>query len=217
MLRQAFARLSSIGTDDSSELQHSIDEGKGMPEHLSPDVRIFKMTESFFFPNAQRIKTKILDDVQTHHAPNYSSLNGAERERNWSVVGERRVARLRKKAGVMPDNLPAIRLVILHMGRVNFFDVTAMTKLKDFMGELKRYAGEGCEVRFVACNDVVRERLRRGQWETVDADNEEAMKEGVKDGVTKCYQTVQAACVRPGGSGSASEIVEVDVKGDEKV
>ena len=128
------------------------------------------------------------------------------------------MARLRKKAGVVAENLPAIRLVILDFTRVNFFDVTAMTKLRDFMSELKKYAGAACEVRFVGCNDVVRMRLMRGGWDTVDADNEEALKEGVKEGSTKCFKSVRSACESGGGSGSVSEIVEVNVKGsDEKV
>ena len=222
MLRQAFARLTAVGSNEKSEsdIQRSIQDHHGAPGHLPNDVRIFKFQESFFFPNAQHLKTKMLDDIQTHHGPNYSSVNGSERERNWSVVGERRVKRLRKKAGVSPDNLPAISLVILDFGRVNFFDVTAMTKLKDFIGQLKRYAGQGVEMRFVDCNHVVRNRLRRGQWETVDADNEEALKEGIKDNATKVYSSVQAALQnRPGSTRSESdaEIVEVGMKNDEKV
>lgn len=113
LLRQVFVPVKSMSSSDRqeySELQRSLDSAHGMPPTIPEDVRIFRFGESFFFPNAYRTKTSIMDSIQTHHAPAYSSRNGAEAERNWSVQGERHVARLRKKMRITdPSSLPPIQ------------------------------------------------------------------------------------------------------------
>lgn len=112
LLRQVFVPVKSISASDRqelSELQLSMDAAHRMPASLPEDVRIFRFGESFFFPNAYRTKTSLMDSIQTHHSPAYSERNGAEATRNWSVQGERHVARLRKKMKITdPSSLPPI-------------------------------------------------------------------------------------------------------------
>ncbi len=180
LLRQTFSRTTQIGADSPSELQRSIDDSRGMPNTIPADTRIFKMNESLFFPNAQRMKTQIMDTIQTHHSAQYSSTNGSEAERNWSVVGERRVRKLRKAAGVHDaGDLPAIRVVILDWSRVNHFDTTACLKMREFMAEVRKYAGQGVEIRFVGLAQHVRNRFDRARpsWRLIDGDNVPTSKE----------------------------------------
>jgi len=168
LLRQVFKPITQLGSTDQqklSELQQSTMSASGLPDTLPDDVRIFRFHESFFFPNAYRLKTAILETIQTHHAPAYSTLHGAEAERNWSVHGERRVARLRKKAGIVdPSTLPPISIVVLDFTKVNHMDATAISHLHSLLKELRLYAGPGVEVRFVGVSKTIRERFERARF-----------------------------------------------------
>ncbi|KAK1813981.1 hypothetical protein LTR12_011655 [Friedmanniomyces endolithicus] len=168
LLRQVFKPITQVGSTDQqklSELQQSTLSASALPDTLPDDVRIFRFHESFFFPNAYRLKTAILETIQTHHAPAYSTLHGAEAERNWSVHGERRVARLRKKAGIVdPSTLPPISIVVLDFTKVNHMDATAISHLHSLLKELRLYAGPGVEVRFVGVSKTIRERFERARF-----------------------------------------------------
>lgn len=171
LLRMAWMRTRIIGSHTSSELVRSIDSGRGMPSHIPQDVQIFKFEESVFFPNATRVKNQLVDGVQTYHAPAYSSANGAERDRIWSVVGERRVQRLRKRAGLDVNSLPPVRIVVMDFTKVTFADVTALHVMKEVFAEVKRYAGADCEIRFAAMAEPIKFRFERAGWEMIDADS----------------------------------------------
>jgi len=150
-----------------------------MPTSIPSDTRVFKFNQNVFFPNAQRVKMSIMDTIQTHHAPTYSTANGAEADRNWSVVGEKRLKKLRKAAGVHDaGDLPPIRVVILDFHKVHHFDVTANTKLHEFFNELRKYAGDRVEVRFVGLAPHVGERLERCRpgWILIDREPDSALK-----------------------------------------
>ncbi|KAK5170463.1 uncharacterized protein LTR77_005051 [Saxophila tyrrhenica] len=171
LLRQAFSRVTQIGADTPSELARSIDDSRGVPNSIPSDTRIYKINESLFFPNAQRVKQQILDSLQTHHSAQYSSINGSEAERTWSVVGERRIKKLRRAAGVHDAaDLPPIRLVVLDWSRVNHFDVTACLKMREFMNEVRKYAGPDVEIRFAGMANHVRNRFDRARpaWNLID-------------------------------------------------
>ncbi|KAK3716048.1 hypothetical protein LTR37_006778 [Vermiconidia calcicola] len=174
LLRQAFTRITQVGSDSSSDLQRSIDDARGMPASIPDDTRIFKIQESIFFPNAQRTMKQVLDTIQTYHAPTYSNANGLEADRNWSVVGEKRIKKLRKAVGIQDaSDLPPIRVVVLDFGRVNHFDVTGNAKLREFVAELRKYAGDRVEVRVVGLKNNVRARLERARpgWKLIDTDS----------------------------------------------
>lgn len=171
LLRQVFSRISATGggTGSGSELALALDESRATPPNIAADTRIFRFNESLFFPNSFRNTAKILDSVQTFHAPIYNGSHGPETERNWSVVGEKHVAALRKKAGITdPSTLPPIGLVILDFGRVNHIDSTAVTHLKGLKDGIFRYGGDDTELRFVGMSSYVRERFERAGWKTVE-------------------------------------------------
>ncbi|CAN8102040.1 unnamed protein product [Discula destructiva] len=176
ILRQTFSSLSAFTAGTHSELAASIDAVRGLPpSHIaaatSQDVHVFRFNESFYFPNSHRLTSRILDSVQTHHAPLHSGAFGSEAERNWSVVSEKRVARLRKAAGVASTAaaLPPIGLVVLDFGRVNHVDTTAVAHLKTLVAEVRRYGGKDVELRFVDMTAEVRARFARAGWPVVVA------------------------------------------------
>lgn len=199
LLRQVFTRVKSISTSDSqdiSELQRSLDSAHGMPTHVPDDVRIFRFNESFFFPNAYRIKTMLMDSIQTHHAPAYSERHGAEARRNWSVQGERHVARLRKKMKITdPSSLPPVNIVVMDFSKCNHLDTSAVTQLRQFAAELKMYGGKYVELRLTGLSDSIRMRLERAHFKVVD-DNE-ASSEDEANGVPKHFANVAQAVTAP--------------------
>lgn len=228
MVKGAFARVKQVGVDSGKEEKEGLDQGRSELTNVPADTRVFKLTKDVFFPNAQRVKTQILDAVQTHHSAVYSTVNGEERERNWSVVGEQRVKRLRKRAGVsdVVNELPRLRVVVLDWARVNHFDSTASLKLRELLNELKMYAGEGVEMRFVALNSGVKQRFERARpgWELIDG-HESLRAAGNTENtngerVVRCFKTVkQAVEAERWSDGSVDEILEekMDAKHIENV
>nr|EAQ71607.1 hypothetical protein MGCH7_ch7g1014 [Pyricularia oryzae 70-15] len=154
-----FTRVTASGIPAPSDISD-----RDLPHPDSPqarDVHVFRFNDSFFFPNSYMCSTAILDSIQTYHAPAYHGAQGPEvRERNWSVVAEKRIQRLRRRAGVTdPDALPPIGLVVLDFGRVNHVDSTACSHLKNLAKEISRYGGKHVELRFVGMTEYVRERF----------------------------------------------------------
>ena len=196
LIRQVFTRTSSIGPENPSSLQSALEASYGVLRDIPADTRIFRFNESVFFPNSYAIKTHIMDSIQTHHAPVYASVHGPEAERNWSVVGEKRVARLRKRARIGDVNrLPPIELVILDFTRANHLDSTAISHLRELVFELRNYGGSDIEVRFVGMSEYVRTRMERGGWRVVDADVQ--LGEDEEREVTRLYGTVAGAVAAP--------------------
>ncbi|RSL48481.1 hypothetical protein CEP54_012900 [Fusarium duplospermum] len=199
LLRQVFTRLSSTGSDVESRAGNSQRLGglHASSLHISDDMRVFTFNESLFFPNAFRNTSKILDDVQTFHAPVYNGSHGLETERNWSVVGEKRVARLRKQAGIDgSSSLPEIRVVILDFTRVNMIDTTAVTHLRNMVAALKTYAGDGLEIRFAGMSSQCRERFERANWHIIKVGSDEEDDGDVSES-TYLYWDTTAAIMAP--------------------
>lgn len=212
LLCQIFVRVSTT-PDTRSELAVVLDEARHLPPpgtSIPADTRIFTFNDSVYFSNSHRVKTSVLDTIQTHHAPIFNSAFAPEAERNWSVTGERRVARLRRAAGIAdPSSLPPIGVVILDFSRVNHVDATACLHLKDLIREVKRYGGEGIEFRFVGMSDHVRERFERANW-TVLRGNEDANNHVTASGnlLVRLYPNTATAIIAPRATGATRASVE---------
>jgi len=209
LLRQTFSRVRTISSEDQSELEQMIDQSRGVPRSTPNDVRIFRFNNSFFFANSYAVRTAILDGIRTNHAPMYSTVNGAEAERNWSVVAETHLRRLRKKAKVQDISaLPPMRLLILDFVKVVHFDYTALRHLNDLVKELKKYSGKDVEVRFVNVSYYVRQRMERGGFLVCDAGKSD------DNGTVELYPSIASAVLAPRkNSGAVAEVVQV--KGDD--
>lgn len=201
VLRQTFASVTASRAPARSELAASLDTARGLPpsrvaDVVLQDVHIFRFNEALYFPNSYRLSQRILDSVQTYHAPEYNGSYGAEKERNWSVVAEKRIDRLRKAANVTdPGALPPIGLLVLDFGRVNHIDTTAVSHLKTLVAEVRRYGGQGCQFRFVDMTPYVRARFERAGWPIADAGEFPADHEDAK--ITMLYGSVAEAVTAP--------------------
>ncbi|KAF5683597.1 putative sulfate permease [Fusarium denticulatum] len=202
LLRQVFTKLSSTGADvESSPRSNWPGSNHLSSTHIPEDTRIFTFNESLIFPNAFANTSKVLDEIQTYHAAFYNGSHGPETERNWSVVGEKRVARLRKQANIGdPSSLPGIGLVVLDFSRVNMLDTTAVTYLKNLVKNIKSYGGEDTEVRFANMNAVCRERVSRAKWRIVEVGSDDEY-DGDTDAIY-LYWDAQAAVSAPRRRGS---------------
>ncbi|KAI1063593.1 hypothetical protein LB506_005759 [Fusarium annulatum] len=202
LLRQVFTKLSSTGADvESSPRSNWPGSNHLSSTHIPEDTRIFTFNESLIFPNAFANTSKVLDEIQTFHAAFYNGSHGPETERNWSVVGEKRVARLRKQANISdPSSLPGIGLVVLDFSRVNMLDTTAVTYLKNLVKNIKSYGGEETEVRFANMNDVCRERVSRAKWRIIEVGSDDEF-DGDTDAIY-LYWDAQAAVSAPRRRGS---------------
>ncbi len=176
---------------------------------------MFRFNESFFFPNSYSISTRILDTIKTHHAPHYRGSHGLEAERNWSVVGEQRVARLRQKEGVTdPAQLPPLGLVVLDFSRVNHTDATAVRHLGQQIKEIDKYTGEEAEVRFAGMSPYIQERFERCGWhirvvDGVESDDDAmALMPGDDGTATRLYYDAAAAVLSPRALARRGTIVE---------
>jgi len=216
LLRQVFTRISAT-SDKRSELTVAMDDIRGVPSALPRDTCVFRFNESVFFPNAYRTKSAILDTIQTYHAPAHDSAFSPEaeqQERNWSVVREKRIARLRRHAGITDTDasgLPPIRLVVIDFIKANHVDSTACTHMKALVGEIKKYAGKNVGIRFACMSPAVRERFVRAGWRLADGvggvgggDGQEEQEEQEGE-VIAVYPSVAAAVVAPRGSMSSSD------------
>ncbi|KAI7774703.1 sulfate transporter [Diaporthe eres] len=203
ILRQTFASITASAVPPRSELASSLDAARGLPpshvaDQMMLDVHVFRFNESFFFPNSHRLTARILDSVQTHHGPIYNGSLGTERERNWSVVAEKRINRLRIAAGVTdPSALPPIGLVVLDFGRVNHIDITAVSHLKTLTAEIYKYGGKGVEFRFVDMSPYVRERFERAGWRIVDGSVPLSLPEADEAKQTRLFNSVAEAVMAP--------------------
>ncbi|KAK3309260.1 sulfate transporter family-domain-containing protein [Chaetomium strumarium] len=213
LLRQIFAPISTVPDPDNdherhcSEILQAISSPPSSSLPLPSDTRIFHFTDSVFFPNAYAIKTALLDTIKAHHAPVFHSPEALEAERNWSVSGERRLAKLRRKAGIRdPRALPPIGLVVVDFGRVNHIDATACAQLEVLLSEIRAYGGEGVAVRFAGMSGYVRQRFVRAGWRVVEGgeaggSGEGGRIEGVsgvdKHMVVEAYRSVVCAVTAP--------------------
>ncbi|PNP76559.1 hypothetical protein FNYG_09978 [Fusarium nygamai] len=197
LLRQVFTKLSSTGADvESSPRSNWPGSNHLSSTHIPEDTRIFTFNESLIFPNAFANTSKVLDEIQTYHAAFYNGSHGPETERNWSVVGEKRVARLRKQANISdPSSLPGIGLVVLDFSRVNMLDTTAVTYLKNLVKNIKSYGGDDTEVRFANMNAVCRERASRAKWRIIEVGSDDEY-DGDTDAIY-LYWDAQAAVSAP--------------------
>ncbi|GAB7364500.1 hypothetical protein MBLNU230_g5309t2 [Neophaeotheca triangularis] len=209
LLRQVFRPIKQTGGDGghASELEQSLIEAQGVPTVLPSDVRVFRFQENFFFANANKNKTNLVESIKVYHQPTYSALNGSEAERNWSVAGEQRVKRLRRKANITDASmLPPIGLVVLDFKRCNHLDVTAVSNLKNFLKELKMYGGKSVECRLVGLSEYCIVRMERCGFTILDGLTTSAGDVGAD--TLKHYPSVAHAVAAPRNEESMVEVVD---------
>lgn len=172
------------------------------------DTQVFAIHQPMLFYNAYHVKAQCLDAVQTFNSGDVATLQAAQRERNWSVAGDRRAQHLRTKAEI-EDEPVQIRSVVLDVSKMHNIDTTGLTALRDLEIDVKKFGGEGTRLVLVGVNERVKQRFDRFGW-----------KLGLDRGETRCFDSVDEALSRRGRTGQGSidgiEPVEVMVVGGDK-
>ena len=158
--RVAFATITRV-TDNSRYPAENMDIS------IPDDTKIFRFDQALLFPNAYRVKNKIIDEVQCYNSGDWATQQKALENRNWSVSGEKRIKELRAKAGVLNEP-PMIRYVILDMSALGYIDQTGLQALSDMKEELRKYGGPRLQLRFVGMDDKLRRKFERGNWPLID-------------------------------------------------
>jgi sodium-independent sulfate anion transporter 11 len=180
MLKAAFSSaltVSSIGT-------YNVRKGFGGREEMlmgiiPEDTKVFRFEDSIIFANAARVKDAVSDVLQVYHegcgfSPELSKNHGRKdiesavkeqrrSKRSWSVAQEKRIRKLRKRAYITVTP-PCLRIVVLDFTKVSHIDTTGVTTLTDLIREIRKFAGEQCEVRCVNLDAPIKKRFERFGW-----------------------------------------------------
>jgi sodium-independent sulfate anion transporter 11 len=185
------------------------------PKVVPLDTQVFAIHQSMLFYNAYHIKNQCLDAIQTHNSGQVVTAE-QQKERNWSVAGDKRAARLRTKAAIV-DEPVQIRIVVLDLSGMHNIDTTGLTALKDLKADVERFGGKGTQMRLVGLNERVALRFGRFGWPVADVAEIERSSEERKR-ITAVYGSVEQALVQRGRTFSEDDIqpVEVHVVGNEK-
>jgi sodium-independent sulfate anion transporter 11 len=169
LLRLAFPRwyaTSSLEAETSHWSESSIPKVRPARDQIDvpPEAFLVQFTDDLLFPNAERLKSAIIDSVKLHYdQSNALVIDPKSPDRTWNTSGAKQVIRARHRKGITPISTP-LQYVVLDFGMVSFIDVTGVLSLIELKMELRRYAGKELQFRFVNMIDPVRERFDRSEW-----------------------------------------------------
>ena len=125
---------------------------------IPQDTQIFHLNESVLFPNAYRIKTRIMGTVKAHCSR--IQRNHSVTERLWDET----------KSCKAPSSYSSIlNIVVIDLTNVNHIDATGIQAFVDLKSELYEFAGGGLDLRFYAMNPAVQKKFQRANWDLLTA------------------------------------------------
>lgn len=176
LLRLAFPRKIVLSNVETSREKWTVPRPHPVAEAIDvpPEAYYVRFTDDLLFPNAERLKSSIVQAVKIRYEPATSAINLKSADRSWNVSETKRIPRLRARKGIQPfsADVATLRHVVLDFGMVTFMDITGTLSLIELRMELRRYIGKELQFRFVGMTDQVRERFRRSEWEFVNEGEE---------------------------------------------
>ncbi|KAH7313205.1 sulfate permease-like protein [Rhexocercosporidium sp. MPI-PUGE-AT-0058] len=138
-------------------------------DRIPAGTQVFKFETDATWLNTDRLQRHIIDTVYTHHAGVLGSSK-IGKDRAWNDRLEKYIATIRRKTGVNDAKtfIPRLRVVILDMTSTSFIDICAIQMFQDIKTELRLYAGEEVEFRFVGMNKGVKRRFERAGWKFLE-------------------------------------------------
>ncbi|KAL7793169.1 sulfate transporter family domain-containing protein [Trichoderma ceciliae] len=171
LLRLAFPGLIKV-THEQTENNHW-QLSKSRPDDagidVPPEAYLVRFNNDLLFPNAERLKNAIVEDIKVRYAPTAVMLQAAEDNRMWNDRTKRRVARTRHREQITPisTDMSPLRYIVLDFGKVSFIDTTGILLLIELKMALRKYLGSDLQFRFVNMAPAVLERFTRSEWELV--------------------------------------------------
>jgi sodium-independent sulfate anion transporter 11 len=166
LLRMAFPRMNQLSSAEAETNHWAMPATRPAPAQMDvpPEAYLVQFTDSILFPNAERLKSSVVESVKLHFEPsNVAAVDASSVDRMWNSSGQKRIARTRNRKGILPITTP-LQYLILDFGMVSFIDVTGVLSLIELKMELRRYVGRDLQFRFVNMIDPVRERFDRSEW-----------------------------------------------------
>lgn len=171
LLRLAFPRLVKISHSQAENSHWSL--SKSRPKDSEIDVPseayLVKFTSDMLFPNAERLKNSIVEDIKVRYDASTAMVQAAEANRVWTDSTKRRVTKIRHREQITPISTDAypLRYIVLDFEMISFIDTTAVLLLIELKMSLRKYMGKELQFRFVNMAPQVLERFTRSEWEFV--------------------------------------------------
>lgn len=177
LFRAMFSRPRAISAHD---LESMYNEREFRPwqqgDPIPPGTQVLKLESDMVWTNADRFRRTIVDTCMVHSSG--VPVDSPDMpERPWNFRIHEHVAALRRKHNIMLDDddsesliphRPRLRVVVLDMTSVSFIDSSAILSLEMMKRQLREWAGESVEFRFVGVNARVLKRFERAKWEVLD-------------------------------------------------
>lgn len=170
LLRLAFPRWIGLSHIETENTHVSVPTTSAASTNLDvpAEAYLVQYTDDILFPNAERVKTSIIQSIKVHFDPaSDARVDVDKNRRTWNPATKKQILKIRKRKGItaIDGNETPLRRVVLDFGRVSFIDTTGVFSLIELKMELRRYIGKDLEFRFVGMVDPVRERFDRSGWE----------------------------------------------------
>ncbi|EHK19082.1 uncharacterized protein TRIVIDRAFT_193580 [Trichoderma virens Gv29-8] len=169
LLRLAFPQLVKVSHSQTENNHWTLSKSRPNDSEIDvpPEAYLVRFTNDLLFPNAERLKNSIVDDIKVRYSPTTEMAQAAEQNRMWNDSTKRRVARIRHRENISPisTDVSPLRYIVLDFGMISFIDTTGVLLLIELKMALRKYLGKELQFRFVNMAPQVLERFTRSEWE----------------------------------------------------
>lgn len=174
LFRAMFSRPTAISSIDLENIYKEREvrlwqQGETIPQ----GSQVLRLETDMVWTNAERIRRHIVNTCMVHHSGTAVARTDGP-ERPWNFRIHRHVAALRMKHKVEDDTesliqyRPRLRVVVLDMSSTSFIDSSAVLNLEMMKRQLREWAGESVEFRYVGLNEQLLKRFERAKWQIID-------------------------------------------------
>ncbi|CAN8102774.1 unnamed protein product [Discula destructiva] len=173
LFRIMFKKPKVMQSEDLETLYNSRYENSWIDGDVIPQCTlVMKPDGDIIFSNSERMRRHILDAAYLNNSGKAGEV-GDESERTWDNPLESYINSVRKRNGAADSESvavfrPRLRMVILDMTSSTFIDSSALMSLELLKKQMRDWAGETLEFRFVGLNKHLKRRFQRAGWHIVD-------------------------------------------------
>lgn len=172
LFRIMFKGPKIITSEDLETLYSNKYEGSWMEgDKVPPSTLIMKPDGDIIFTNADRLRRRIMDTAYLNNSGKVVD-NVDDPEKPWNFHVDNYISSVRRRNGALDSSSlifrPRLRMVILDMSSTTFMDSSALMSLELLKKQLRDWAGETVEIRFVGLNKHIKRRFERAKWHIVD-------------------------------------------------
>lgn len=190
LLQLAFSKATLV-TDENLPFLYPENPGKDI-SHIPEDVIVFRLHSMVMFPNAYRLKTQILDTVETHYAKQVKALDIEAADRLWNQSAQKRLEKLRS-GHTASKSSASLKAVILDVTHLQSLDTTGLQMLVDLKSNLQDFGVDQVYMDFVGVHGKVKERLERANWHLQEVEATGKYRQPISDGGDVVFDVLQVA------------------------